>query len=77
MSHQEGGASPRHRPDACLRRCAGSADWLSRVFGFKERTVARLYPHGGCRTWMEIGDGLGTARLREVTTCTARGLWVA
>lgn len=35
-----------------------AADWLSRVFGFKERTEARLYSHGGCRTWMEIGDGL-------------------
>ena len=35
-----------------------AVDWLSRVFGFKERMEARLYSNGGCRTWMEIGDGL-------------------
>jgi uncharacterized glyoxalase superfamily protein PhnB len=33
-------------------------EWLQRVFGFRERAVARLTWPGGGMTWMEIGNGL-------------------
>jgi len=32
--------------------------WLERVFGFRERAEARLTWPGGCRAWMEVGEGL-------------------
>jgi len=35
-----------------------AAEWLCRVFGFKERADARLTWDGGTRTWIEIGGGL-------------------
>jgi uncharacterized glyoxalase superfamily protein PhnB len=35
-----------------------AAEWLGRVFGFKERSGARLTWDDGSMTWMEIGDGL-------------------
>ncbi len=35
-----------------------AAEWLCRVFGFKERSDARLTWDGGAMTWVEIGDGL-------------------
>lgn len=33
-------------------------EWLGRVFGFRERTGARLTWPGGGLTWFEVGDGL-------------------
>lgn len=35
-----------------------AVEWLSRVFGFRERYEARLSWTGGCRAWMELGDVL-------------------
>ena len=33
-------------------------EWLGRVFGFRERTEARLTWPGGGMTWLEIGNSL-------------------
>jgi hypothetical protein len=33
-------------------------EWLERVFGFRERSAARLTWPGGSMTWIEIGNGL-------------------
>lgn len=33
-------------------------EWLHRVFGFHERSDARLSWPGGGMTWIEVGDGL-------------------
>ena len=35
-----------------------AAEWLERVFGFRERKHARLSWPGGGMTWMEVGDSL-------------------
>lgn len=35
-----------------------AVEWLERVFGFRERSGARLSWPGGARTWIEIGDSL-------------------
>jgi uncharacterized glyoxalase superfamily protein PhnB len=33
-------------------------EWLERVFGFRERSAARLTWQGGGMAWIEIGNGL-------------------
>jgi uncharacterized glyoxalase superfamily protein PhnB len=33
-------------------------EWLERVFGFRERSAARLTWPGGAMTWIEIGNSL-------------------
>ena len=35
-----------------------AVEWLTRVFGFRERAHARLTWPGGGMAWMEAGDGL-------------------
>ena len=35
-----------------------AVEWLQRVFGFRERSEARLSWPGGAMTWIEIGDSL-------------------
>ncbi|MGH6836286.1 MAG: VOC family protein [Methylocella sp.] len=35
-----------------------AVDWLTRAYGFKERSEARLTWDGGCRAWMDVGDSL-------------------
>lgn len=35
-----------------------AVEWLERVFGFRERTQARLTWAGGGMTWIEVGNSL-------------------
>src|SRR5258706_7177786 len=50
--------SPDLVPTLAYEDVPRAAHWLSRVFGFKERSDARLTWDGGAMTWMEIGGGL-------------------
>ena len=50
--------SPDIVPTLAYEDVPAAVEWLSRVFGFTERSDARLTWNGGSRTWMEIGDGL-------------------
>jgi hypothetical protein len=45
-------------PSLAYRSVPDAVQWLARVFGFQERTDARLSWPGGCQTWMELGDVL-------------------
>jgi uncharacterized glyoxalase superfamily protein PhnB len=45
-------------PSLAFRDVPSAVEWLSRVFGFQERSEARLSWPGGCLTWMELGDVL-------------------
>jgi hypothetical protein len=45
-------------PSLAYKDVPTAVQWLGRVFGFRERTQARLSGTGGCRTWMELGDVL-------------------
>jgi uncharacterized glyoxalase superfamily protein PhnB len=45
-------------PSLAFRDVPRAVEWLSRVFGFRERSDARLSWTDGCLTWMELGDVL-------------------
>lgn len=44
-----------------------AAEWLERVFGFRERRHARLTWPGGGMTWMEVGDSLFNISTPDLT----------
>jgi uncharacterized glyoxalase superfamily protein PhnB len=45
-------------PALAFKDVPRAVEWLSRAFGFRERSEARLSWTGGCLTWMELGDAL-------------------
>lgn len=45
-------------PSLAFKDVPTAVQWLSRVFGFRERSEARLSWTGGCLTWMELVDVL-------------------
>ncbi len=45
-------------PEITYTDLARAIEWLQRVFGFRERTEARLSWPGGGRAWFEVGDSL-------------------
>jgi uncharacterized glyoxalase superfamily protein PhnB len=50
--------SPQIVPALAYDDVPKAVEWLTRVFGFRERTEARLTGVGWVLTWVEIGDGL-------------------
>jgi PhnB protein len=56
-------------PSLAFEDVPKAVEWLNRVFGFQERSEARLSWPGGCLAWMELGDVLVS-----VTTEGAHGL---
>src|SRR5260370_10168790 len=50
--------SPQIVPVLAYDDVPKAVEWLTRVFGFHERTEARLTGDGWVLTWMELGDGL-------------------
>lgn len=44
-----------------------AAEWLERVFGFRERRDARLSWPGGGMTWLEVGDSLFNISTPDLT----------
>ena len=45
-------------PSLAFQDVPHAVEWLTRAFGFRERSAARLSWAGGCRAWMELGDAL-------------------
>jgi uncharacterized glyoxalase superfamily protein PhnB len=45
-------------PSLAFKDVPRAVEWLSRVFGFRERTEARLKSPGACLAFMELGDVL-------------------
>ncbi|MGH6822016.1 MAG: VOC family protein [Methylocella sp.] len=58
MSRGNPWQSPDVVPTLAYDDVPRAAAWLGCVFGFKERSDARLTWDDGSMTWMEIGDGL-------------------
>ena len=50
--------APQLVPSLAYEDVPGAVEWLSRAFGFRERSGARLSWAGGFRTWIELGDAL-------------------
>lgn len=50
-----------------------AAEWLERVFGFRERREARLSWPGGGMTWLEVGDSLFNISTPDLTWGEPRG----
>jgi uncharacterized glyoxalase superfamily protein PhnB len=50
--------TPRVVPGLVYEDVPKAIEWLTRAFGFRERSDARLTGTGFMLTWMEIGDGL-------------------
>ena len=49
-----------------------AAEWLERVFGFRERRDARLRWPGGGMTWLEVGDSLFNVSTPDLTWVAGR-----
>ena len=58
METRELWKSPGLVPSLAFKDVPTAVQWLSRVFGFRERSDARLSWTGGCAAWMELGDVL-------------------
>jgi uncharacterized glyoxalase superfamily protein PhnB len=58
MTAEERWRAPGVMPILAYVDVPAAVDWLTRAFGFIERADARLTWEGGCRAWMEIGEGL-------------------
>jgi uncharacterized glyoxalase superfamily protein PhnB len=58
MTNEELWNAPDVVPSLAYDDVAAAVDWLTRVFGFRERSDARLSWAGGAMAWMEVGDGL-------------------
>jgi len=58
MSESERWKAPTIVPILAYEDVVAAIEWLTRVFGFEERSEARLSWEGGVRAWMEIGEGL-------------------
>jgi hypothetical protein len=63
--------APRIVPSLADQDVPRAVDWLSRAFGFHERTEARLSGQDFVLAWMELGDGLIHLQTTADTTCTA------
>ena len=50
--------TPTIVPTLAYEDVAAAVAWLTRVFGFRERTGTRLQWEGGAMAWMEVGDAL-------------------
>lgn len=58
MAREELWDAPEIVPSITYADLPRAIEWLERVFGFRERTEARLtWPRGGM-TWIEVGNGL-------------------
>jgi uncharacterized glyoxalase superfamily protein PhnB len=51
-------SAPDVVPSLAYEDVPSAAEWLTRTFGFRERSDARLSWAGGSMTWMEVGAGL-------------------
>jgi uncharacterized glyoxalase superfamily protein PhnB len=58
MASKETWESPDIVPSITYTDVPRAIAWLERVFGFRERTKARLKWPGGGMTWIEVGDSL-------------------
>lgn len=58
MANNEIWGAPDIVPSITYRDLPRAIEWLGRVFGFRERTEARLTWPGGGMAWMEVGNGL-------------------
>ena len=58
MSQPEMWITPDVVPSIVYADVPRAVEWLERVFGFRERSEARLSWPGGGMTWIEVGDGL-------------------
>ena len=58
MGTKELWKAPGLVPSLAYKKVPAAVQWLSRVFGFRERSEARLSWTGGHLTWMELGDVL-------------------
>ena len=58
MADKEMWEAPDIVPSITYTDIPRAAEWLQRVFGFRERAKARLTWPGGGRTWMEVGNSL-------------------
>jgi len=58
MSTSDRWKTPDVVPTITYSDVSRAVDWLARVFGFRERTDARLTWPGGGMTWLEVGNGL-------------------
>ena len=70
--------SPDLVPAIVCKDVPGTAAWLERVFGFRERAGARLTWPGGAIAWIEAGDALfslttADALQRQVAGGAVRG----
>lgn len=50
--------TPRVVPGIVYEDVPKAIEWLTRAFGFRERSDARLTGTGFVLSWMEVGDGL-------------------
>ncbi|MGH9842977.1 MAG: VOC family protein [Blastocatellia bacterium] len=58
MSKEELWDAPHIVPSITYTDLPRAIEWLQRVFGFRERSEARLSWPGGGMTWLEVGNGL-------------------
>ena len=58
MSDRELWETPDVVPSITYTNLPRAVEWLERVFGFHERSEARLSWSGGGMTWMEVGNAL-------------------
>ena len=58
METRELWKAPGLVPSLAYRDVPAAVRWLSRAFGFRERSDARLSWADGCHTWIELGDVL-------------------
>jgi uncharacterized glyoxalase superfamily protein PhnB len=58
MSQPEMWITPDVVPSIIYADVPRAVEWLARVFGFRERSEARLSWPGGAMAWIEAGDGL-------------------
>jgi uncharacterized glyoxalase superfamily protein PhnB len=58
MANNEMWDAPEIVPSITYEDLPRAIEWLKRVFGFRERSEARLTWPGGGMTWMEIGKSL-------------------
>ena len=60
MTHTDLWKAPALVPTLAVAAVGAAVAWLTRVFGFRERSESRLSWEGGGRAWVELGDALVT-----------------
>ena len=58
MANNEMWETPDIVPSITYADVPRAIEWLERVFGFRERSEARLQRPGGGMTWIEVGNSL-------------------